>query len=102
MEQFLAYLDRQATLWTQESRKLAADDRKDESDLAKVRVNVYGICKSVFQVVGREKTVARLENLRKSWEASLAAARAHDDVKKAVIEEVKLTALNEIEIELRK
>ena len=96
MKQFMAYLDSKADFYRQESRRLAADDRRDEGDLAKIRANMYGICKSVFQVQGKEKAQVVLTGLQSEWETSLAAAREHNDGKKAAIEEIKLETLREI------
>ncbi len=97
MEQFVTYLDEQAAHLREESRKLAADHRRDEGDLTKIRVNVYGICKSVLQVQGSEKAKAILAGLRDTWSKNLEMAREHDDVKQAVIEEIKLETLAEIQ-----
>ena len=102
MEQFMAYLDERAAFYRQESRRLAADDRRDEGDLAKIRANVYGICKSVFQVLDTEKGQTKLRGLQREWETSLATAREHNDGKKAAIEEIKLETLAEICAELGK
>lgn len=102
MKQFMAYLDSKADFYRQESRRLTADDRRDEGDLAKIRANVYGICKSVFQVLDHEKAKAKLTGLQSEWETSLAKACEHDDVKKALIEETKLETLAEIRVELQK
>ena len=102
MKQFVAYLDEKVESYRQESRRLVADDRRDEGNLAKIKANVYGICKSVFQVQGKEKAQVVLTGLRGEWETSLAAAREHDDVKKAAIEEIKLETLMEIRAKLEK
>lgn len=102
MKRFMAYLDEKADFYRQESRRLTADDRRDEGDLAKIRANVYGICKSVFSVLDPEKAQAKLMGLQSEWETSLAAARTHDDAQKAVIEEIKLETLAEICAVLKK
>lgn len=102
MEQFMAYLDERAAFCRQESRRLAADDRRDEGDLAKIRANVYGICKSVFQVLDAETAENRLNGLHREWETSLAAAHANGDAKKAAIEEIKLETLREISAQLKR
>lgn len=102
MKQFMAYLDSKADFYRQESRRLTADDRRDEGDLAKIRANVYGICKSVFQVQDAERALDIMNGLRGEWETSLSAAREHNDVKKATIEEIKLETLKEIRAELEK
>jgi len=102
MEQFMAYLDEKAAFYRQESRRLTAGDRRDEGDLAKIRANVYGICKSVFAVLDEDKAKAKLAGLSCEWETSLVAAREHNDMKKAIIEEIKLEALSEISAQLQK
>jgi len=81
MELFLAYLDKQAAQLRAESVKLAADDRRDEGNLAKIRANVYGICKSVLQVQGSGKAKVILAGLHDTWSKNLETARAHDDVR---------------------
>lgn len=100
MEQFMAYLDEQAVRLREESRQLAADHRRDEGDLVKIRANVYGICKSVLQVQGREKAKVVLTGLHDTWSKHLETAREHDDVKQAVIEEIKLETLAEVRAKL--
>lgn len=102
MKQFMAYLDSKADFYRQESRRLTEDDRRDEGDLVKIRANVYGICKSVFQVLDTPKAVCKLDGLRNEWETSRRAAQVHGDGKKAAIEEIKLETLAEIQAELQK
>ena len=102
MEQFMAHLDERVEFMRQESRRLTADDRRDEGDLAKIQANVYGICRSVFEVLPEEKAMAKLTGLRGEWETSLAAAREHGDRKKAAVEEIKLETLGEISAKLLK
>ena len=96
MEKFMAYLDEQAVRLQEESRDLAADYRRDEGDMNKIRANVYGICKSVLQVQGSGKGKVILDGLRSTWSKNLEIAHQHDDVKQAVIEKIKLETLAEI------
>ena len=96
MEQFMIYLDEQAARLREEGRQLAADDRRDEGDLSKIRANVYGICKSVIQVQGSEKAKTILTGLHGTWSKNLEIAREYGDVKQAVIEEIKIETLSEI------
>lgn len=102
MERLIACLEAGDARLRQESRRLAAGGRGDEGDLAKIRANVYGICKSVFQTLGPERGKTRLTELKSTWETALFAAREHGDVKKAVIEEIKLETLAEIGTELER
>lgn len=96
MEQFMAYLDTSMARLLQESSARTADERKDEGDLLKVRANVYGICKSIFQVLDEKRGRAKLNELENTWEKALEEARKYGDVKKTVIEEIKIETLNEI------
>lgn len=96
MEQLLRFLEDGEARLRQESRHLAADERGDEGDLSKIRANVYGICRSVLETLGPERGSAKLAELKSVWEAALSTAREHGDVKKAVVEEIKLETLAEI------
>lgn len=95
MERFLAYLDRAAEQSRLETEKLRAADRADEADLTKIKTNVYGICRTVFQAVGQAKYREKLSELQETWTAALAAARQYGDTERAVVEEVKLQALKD-------
>ena len=103
-EQFITYIDQSVAGLLQEEKRLAASDRKDESNLVKIRINVYGICKSIYGVFSSRKEnnrwkadyLQKLENMEQSWQSSYTKAKEHDDVKKAVIEEIKLQTLKEV------
>ncbi len=105
MQQFINYIDRTVNDLSQEEKMLAASDRKDDSNLVKIRINVYGICKSIYSVLINTMEKSELsrqylqkldEQLAQNWKASYIRAKEHDDVKKAVIEEIKLQTLEEI------
>lgn len=96
MNEFISWLDEQSAGLLAEGRRLTADNRKDEGNFAKIRSNVYGICKTVIQVQGREKAKTILVGLHDTWNKQLVRANEHDDVKQAVIEEIKLKTLAEI------
>ena len=100
MKEFLDYLSAMEEKMKAEAVKLNGEERQDDANLTKVRANVYGICKSVLQVLDANKTGETLSNLQTTWENSLRIAREHEDVKKTVIEQIKLEALEEIRAEL--
>ena len=100
MNEFISWLDEQAASLLAEGRRLTEDNRKDEGNFAKIRSNVYGICKTVIQVQGRERANTILTGLHDTWSKNLETAREHDDVKQAVIEEIKLNTLAEIRAKL--
>ena len=99
MEQYYAYLRERKAMLLKEAEQLKAEDRADESDLDKIRANIYDICGTVTKVHmdrpggGKEACRAQLERFRREWTAAGEKAAAHGDTKKAVIEEIKLEAL---------
>lgn len=101
MKQFISELEEGEQALRAEAARLAADERRDEGNLTKIRANVYGICASVIRTVGMEKGTERLHGLHSIWETALETARAHSDAEKALIEEVKLETLGGILKRLR-
>lgn len=103
-EQFIAYINDSVAKFLQEEKSLAESDRKDESNLVKIRINVYGICKSIYESFAKikegeafqEEYVRKLTDLSQSWKTSYEKAKEHHDVEKIVIEEIKIQALEEI------
>ena len=102
MNPLIDYIEKEVDNLQKEEKELVASDRKDEANLVKIRINIYNICATIYQVVEKGKTdVARvylekLDNLSQSWQESLAKAKEHQDVEKAVIEEMKLETLGKI------
>lgn len=96
MQTMISYLDQRAAFWAEEGRKLAAEDRQDESSLTKVRVNVYGICKTLLQVQKLEKGAVQIARLQSTWEQARAKAEAHGDLNKVLIEGIKLETIGEV------
>jgi len=96
VKQFMTYLETMEEKLHEESARLAADDRQDESAMAKIRANVYGICKSVFHVLDTDKAVAKLTELYDDWESALRLAREHENTKKVIVEQIKLEVLDDV------
>ena len=104
MEQFIAYINESIERTNQKEQELIAQDRKDEANLMKIKANIYGICKTFYEVVSKtnsgealkEEYLKKLSILPQSWKASYEKAREHQDVEKVVIEEIKLETLEEV------
>ncbi len=104
MNEFIEYIDKKVKQLQQEESMLKCVDKKDEANLVKVQINVYGICKTVYQAFEKTKRdiqlrddyLNKLEEFRMGWQESLDKAQKHDDVKKKVIEELKLQALQDV------
>lgn len=104
MNEYLKYLDDSVEKLRREEGELAATYRKDEANLMKIRINIYGICKTVFEAISRqesgeqlrEKYLAKLEETLTNWKISKEKAKQHEDVEKVVTETIKLETIEEI------
>lgn len=110
MNRYVEYIDQAVEQLQQEEKMLAATDRKDESNLVKIRINVYGICKSIYQVFAQSKTgenlkstyLEKVDSLAVGWQESKNKAQEFQVTDKVVIEEIKLQALAELRLEFLK
>ena len=85
-----------------ETASLLADGRTDDANFAKVRTNIYDICRTVSQTLiyrpgaGTGAVRAQLERFRAEWSAALEKAKQHDNINGIAVEETKLTALEDV------
>ena len=102
MKEFIDYLTQQIEAGREEIAALEAEGRQDDADFAKVRTNIYDICRTVTNALadrpgfGPEAVKARLEHFETEWGAALDKAREHGDVRNTVIGETKLEALKDV------
>lgn len=102
MEEFITYLNSRIEEGKAETAALLADGRRDDANFAKVRTNIYDVCRTVNQVLmnrpgaGTGAVKAQLERFRTEWSASLEKAKQHDNVNGIAVEETKLAALDDI------
>ena len=102
MQKFIEYLTDQFEAGKNDIAKLEADGRKDDADFAKVRTNIYDVCRTVTKALadrpgaGPEAVKSQLERFNKEWNAALNQAREHDDIRNTVIGEIKLEALDDV------
>ena len=102
MKEFIAYLDSRIEEGRSEIAALTADGRIDDANFAKVRTNIYDICRTVSQVLvnrsgaGAGAVRAQLERFRAEWSAALDKAKQHGNIHGIAVEETKLEALNDI------
>jgi len=109
MNEFVLYLTNAIETANQKEQELINTERKDEANLQKIRANIYGICRTVFDVTAKTKNGIklneeywnRLDNLPKNWVESYEKAKIHNDVEKILIEETKLEVLNEVKEKFR-
>ncbi len=102
MKEFIAYLESRISEGKAEIITLEADGRKDDANFARVRTNIYDICRTVSQALadrpgaGISAIRAQLERFRTGWRAALEKAKLHEDINTVVVEETKLAALEDI------
>lgn len=96
MECFMNWLDGRSAELQRVRRELTAGGRRDEGDLIAVSANVFGICKSVLQVLDGEKAAPKLNGLFAEWTAAMEKAEEHGDARGVAVGERKLAALAEI------
>ncbi len=102
MDTFIKFLTEKIEAGKAEIARLEADGCRDDADFAKVRTNIYEVCRTVTNALlrrpgaGPEAVKKQLEHFQASWGEALDNARKHDDARSIVIEEAKLKALAEV------
>lgn len=102
MEKFIQYLEQQIAAGKAQIAGLEAEGRKDDANFAKVRTNIYDVCKTVSQALLRRPDAgvgairAQFDRFQTAWGAALDKAKAHQDVAGIAVEETKLTALRDV------
>ena len=102
MKEFITYLSSKVEEGKAEAASLQADGRTDDANFAKVRTNIYDICRTVSQTLiyrpgaGTGAVRAQLERFRAEWSAALEKAKQHDNINGIAVEETKLAALDDI------
>ncbi len=98
MDAFIEYLTKQIEDGKAEITRLEQDGCQDDADFAKVRTNIYEVCRTVTNALisrgaGAKAVKAQFERFKTGWGAALDNARSHGDARSIVVEETKLQAL---------
>lgn len=111
-QNFESYLDEQIAACKQRSALFAADDRRDEGNLEKIRANIYEIFKTILSAAeracGTDESAQRhfflqkIEQIPAAWAASHEKAEQHGDTEKMHMESVKLDTVREIKDRYRR
>ena len=102
MEELIIYLSSKIEECKAETASLLADGRKDDANFAKVRTNIYDVCRTVSQALlsrpgaGTGAIRAQLDRFRSEWGAALEKAKQHDNINGIAVEETKLAALDDV------
>ena len=103
--EYRAFLSSEKEHLENEIRLLEGENRQDEADLLKIRLNIYGVFETV--AAADEKVCAdweafclryepRFDTLTAPWKARLASALQNSDTRTRFAEEVKLGTANRI------
>ena len=102
MKEFIAYLETKIAEGQAEIVTLEAGGRKDDANFARIRTNIYDVCRTVSLTLvdrpgaGISALRAQLDRFRTQWGAALEKARQHANTNAVAVEETKLTALEDI------
>ena len=102
MDTFMEYLTDQIESGRAEIARLEKDGCQDDADFAKVRTNIYEVCKTVTAALinrpgaGTAAVKAQFDRFQTSWGTALDNARKHGDARNIVVEEIKLKALEDV------
>lgn len=112
-EKYLSYIDDKISHCNRISEEYKADQRKDEADFERIKVNIYEVFRTLFlsdvkKLEGKNleedkydntlynNYLNRFDTIPANWRASLSRAKEHGDATTQVIEETKLAAAEEI------
>lgn len=101
-----SYFEEQISQCGKRSRELLADGCADEAAFEKVRGNMFDIFRTVLSVAAEQSKgdtdavqsffALRLEQIPASWATSYDKAKEHNDTEKMRVEQIKLSAIEEI------
>ncbi len=104
MKDFINFLDEKIAAFKKEAAFLEENFQSDEGVFAKIKCNVYEICRTVYFAFEKAKPAElfcesycnKLAEFEESWKSSKELAEKFGDVKKTAAEEAKLSALLDI------
>ena len=101
--QFIEYLQAEQRACLDRADELVRDNRQDESVMAKIRANVFGIFATVSQTADKQMPGSQnslieeqIDKIPGAWRESPVTAELYGDYSKVMIESVKLDAVKEI------
>ena len=105
MDKLMKVLEAKVAEAAQSAAALAAEDRRDDANLEKIRGNVYGIFVSVLQAAQKQSSDEaaqraffenNLERIPSGWRIARQKAEERGDTVRLVQEDVKLAAIDEV------
>ena len=102
---FLAFLEERKADCQKQIKQLCADNRRDESNFFRAKLNSYDVCRSLYEAVekqsgGELEKVAQIfpemvKRIADQWQMSKEVAQQHGDESKVIMETRKLEAVAE-------
>lgn len=104
MSAFIDYINENLERLRSEEALFMNSDRIDDANFVKIRINIFEVCKTIFETFSRIKPAetfcadyaAKLDDLRGKWEQSKALAEAHGKTELCSVETTKIETINEI------
>ena len=103
---YRSYINEQKASLAASIRQLEKEERQDEANHAKIRLNIVTVFESLLsadqayckgdQEAFFKRYEGRFTSIPASWQANLEKARTHGDASAQLIEEVKLQTANEL------
>lgn len=105
------YFEEQKKICERNNITLFSDNRKDEANFEKIKMNVYDIFHTILTVAEkscngdidkmRKFFSDRIERIPSNWSASFQKAKQFNDVEKMQIEQIKLETVCEIKNQIQ-
>lgn len=103
---FLAFLEERKAECQKQIEQLCADNRRDESNFFRAKLNIYDVCRSLYEAAekqcsGELEKVAQMfpemvKRIADQWQMSRQVAEQHGDESKVIMETRKLEAVAEV------
>jgi hypothetical protein len=98
--ELIKWLEAEKAACLSNAERLKADDRRDESNLEKVRANVYDIAVTLARTArdgsGFVFLKEKLTNIASVWRKALQEAKQRRDFERETVERIKVTAAEKI------
>lgn len=102
---FLAFLEECKADCQKQIEQLCVDNRRDESNFFRAKLNIYDVCKCLYEAAEKQGNGERekvgqffpemVKRVADQWQMSREAAQQHGDESKALMETRKLEAVAE-------
>ena len=101
---FNEYIETKIKELSAETDNFEKSYRHDDAVFVKIKINVYDICKTVFEAFKKvtekdnlyDRYINKLDEFKTAWSLSMEKAKEFGDMKKVAEEEAKLFVLDDV------